>query len=98
MLFVTIGTFEEENYADWLVRMLEWVLPLTVIIAAILDSILVWVYMKYAHPWKGILADEKENPWKDILAEEKENNSKQPKKKQKKSKLSLRRNIPDDFM
>ena len=54
--------------------------------------------MKYAHPWKGILADEKENPWKDILAEEKGNNSKQPKKKQKKSKLSLRRNIPDDFM
>ena len=53
--------------------MLEWVLPLTVIIAAILDSILVWVYMKYAHPWKGILADEKENPWKDILAEEKGN-------------------------
>ena len=35
--------------------MLSWVLPLIVIIGSLVDTILVVVYMKLAHPWKDIL-------------------------------------------
>ena len=36
------------------------VLPLTISIAAVVDMLLAVVYMKFTHPWKGLLAkDEK---------------------------------------
>ena len=55
-LFVDlIGTFEEENTAYILVSWLLWVLPMTVTIAALMDAILVYCFMKWFHPWAGIL-------------------------------------------
>ena len=55
LLSGAIGTFEEENTAYLLVSWLLWVLPMTVTIAALMDAILVYGYMKWAHPWAGIL-------------------------------------------
>ena len=37
---------------------LRWILPLVIFLGAILDSILVSIYMNYAHPWLGILKPE----------------------------------------
>ena len=44
-----------------MVTTLSWILPLTVILCAMLDALLVWVYMKFAHPWKDILFDQEED-------------------------------------
>ena len=57
-----IGTFEEEKQAYWVVTLLMWLLPTIVLVGAAIDAILVVVYLKYAHPWKGILAKEKTGP------------------------------------
>ena len=35
--------------------MLSWILPLIVIIGCLVDTMLVVVFMKLAHPWKDIL-------------------------------------------
>ena len=35
--------------------MLSWILPLIVMIGSLVDTILVVVYMRLAHPWKDIL-------------------------------------------
>ena len=35
--------------------MLSWILPLIVIIGSLVDTILVVVFMRLAHPWKDIL-------------------------------------------
>ena len=51
-----IGTFPEEDEAYWRVTTLMWALPLTVTLAALFDFFCVIVYMKYGHPWKGILS------------------------------------------
>jgi hypothetical protein len=37
------------------VNKLSWILPLTIICAAIVDVFLVYIYMRFAHPWKKIL-------------------------------------------
>ena len=55
-----IGTFPEEDYAYWLATMLTWVLPLSLLIATIIDATIIYVYMRYAHPWKGILTNGEE--------------------------------------
>ena len=60
LLSGAIGTFKEENEAYHLASWLLWVLPMTVTIAALMDAILVYGYMKWAHPWGGILADNEE--------------------------------------
>ena len=57
-----IGTFEEEKQAYWIVTLLMWLLPTIVVAGAAIDAIFVIVYMKYAHPWKGILDEEKTGP------------------------------------
>ena len=57
-----IGTFEEEKQAYWIVTLLMWLLPTIVVAGAAIDAMLVIVYMKYAHPWKGILAKEQTGP------------------------------------
>merc|ERR1711974_161142 len=47
--------FPEEDHAYWLVTTLMWALPLTIFLAAIVDIGFVYIYMKKAHPWSGIL-------------------------------------------
>ena len=61
LLLITIGTFKEENSAYQKVNFLSWALPLTILIHAIVDALIAYVYMKYAHPWRGILADNGNN-------------------------------------
>ena len=67
-----------------MVTTLSWILPTTVIVSAMLDTLLVWIYMKLAHPWKDILFGQEEGEKK--------------KMKYYKSKTSIRKHIPDDFM
>ena len=50
-----IGVFPEEEYAYWMVNKLSWVLPLTIVSGAVIDAFLVYIYMRFAHPWKDIL-------------------------------------------
>ena len=45
----------EEEYAYWLVNTLSWIVPLMIVLGAIVDVLLVYVYMRFAHPWKDIL-------------------------------------------
>ena len=47
--------FPEEEQAYDRISMLSWLLPLTAIIGSLIDTILVVVFMKLAHPWKDIL-------------------------------------------
>jgi len=63
--------FPEEEHAYWLVNLLIWVLPLTLFIAAVGDMLFAVIYMKYTHPWKGLLAkDEKKEKSDDAEASE----------------------------
>jgi len=55
-----IGSFEEEKNAFDLMSRLIWQLPLFMVITALLDLLLVLVYMKLLHPWRAILEDEPE--------------------------------------
>ena len=50
-----IGVFDEEEEAYHRVIMLAWILPMVVLLGALLDNILVYAYMRYAHPWSQIL-------------------------------------------
>ena len=50
-----IGVFPEEKQAYETISMLSWILPLIVIIGCLVDTVLVVVYMRLAHPWKDIL-------------------------------------------
>ena len=55
LLQKAIGVFPEEVQAYEKISMLSWLLPLTAIIGSLMDTILVVVFMKLAHPWKDIL-------------------------------------------
>ena len=66
-----------------MVKTLSWVLPLAIFIAAVMDVMFVWIFMRHAHPWKGILTDEKENEEKRL------------KNRRNKAKHFMRRHIPD---
>ena len=57
MLLGTIGTFPEEDQAFQFVTKLSWAIPLTLLIGSILDAFFVVIFMKFAHPWKGILEE-----------------------------------------
>ena len=60
LLLVTIGgVFDEEEYAYWLVTEFSWILPTIVFCGGLVDIFLIWCYMKFAHPWKDILSQEK---------------------------------------
>jgi len=61
LLLSALGyVFPEEEHAYWLVNLLIWILPTTISIAAVVDMLFAVIYMKFAHPWKGLLAkDEK---------------------------------------
>ena len=56
-----IGVFPEEEQAYEKISMLSWLLPLTAIIGSLVDTILVVVFMKLAHPWKDILFGQMKN-------------------------------------
>ena len=55
LLLSSIGTFPEEDAAYTLVNLLLWLLPTVVAIHALVDATLVFIYLKFAHPWVGIL-------------------------------------------
>ena len=55
LLQKVIGVFPEEEQAYEKISMLSWLLPLTAIIGSLIDTLLVVVFMKLAHPWKDIL-------------------------------------------
>jgi hydrogenase-4 membrane subunit HyfE len=55
LLKKVIGVFPEEEKAYETICLLSWILPLIAIIGSLLDTILVVVFMKLAHPWKDIL-------------------------------------------
>ena len=50
-----IGVFPEEKQAYETISILSWILPLIAFIGFLMDTILVVVYMRLAHPWKDIL-------------------------------------------
>merc|ERR1719507_762437 len=54
-----IGTFAKEDEAFDLLTRLSWQLPIFVITSALLDLVLAFVYLKWLHPWKIILQEEK---------------------------------------
>ena len=53
-----IGVFPEEELAYRTVKILSWILPSIIITSALLDIILVFIYMRIGHPWKYILSNE----------------------------------------
>ena len=58
-----IGTFPEEDDAFALAMMSVWLLPLLLLIATIIDAMFIFIYMKYAHPWKAILKKVERATW-----------------------------------
>ena len=56
-----IGTFAKEDEAFDLLNRLSWQLPIFVIVSAILDLVLAFVYLKWLHPWKIILQEVSSN-------------------------------------
>ena len=55
-----IGVFHQEKEALALVIKLYWVMPLVVLLSALADLVLVWLYERLGHPWKDIRAKETE--------------------------------------
>ena len=56
MVLSTIGAFEEEQKALDLMSRLTWQMPLFMAVTALIDLLLVLVYMIWL-PWRGILED-----------------------------------------
>ena len=52
------GSFDEEEHAYRLVTKLSWILPIIVVCGGVLDMIVIFSYMRFAHPWKDILYGE----------------------------------------
>ena len=75
MLEAAIGVFPEEDQAYLLVTTLSWIFPLVIIVASVVDMLLVIIYMRFAHPWKGILFSKEviENEEEDIVVKEQVN-------------------------
>ena len=48
---------EDEQKAFDLMSRLIWQLPLFMVVTALIDLLLVLVYMNWLHPWRGILED-----------------------------------------
>ena len=60
MLKMTIGTFPEEDKAYNLVTILMWALPLSLVIASMLELGLFLLFNGRMHPWKDILNNDTE--------------------------------------
>ena len=41
-----------------MVNSLSWILPLAIVIGSLVDTVLVYVYMRWFHQWKDILSSE----------------------------------------
>ena len=41
-----------------MVNSLSWILPLAIVMGSLVDTVLVYVYMRYVHQWKDILSSE----------------------------------------
>ena len=94
LLLDTLGyVFPEEEQSYLLITLLMWVLPTTLAIAAVVDAFLAFIYMKYAHPWKGILEDPAP---REVIQEA----FPVPSSSMKKFKVSPKKvfSVPDDFM
>ena len=52
-----IGVFPEEEKAFTLVSLLMWLLPTTVVLGALLDFALFYLFSTKFHPWAGILSE-----------------------------------------
>ena len=50
-----IGCFPEEEHSYLLAKKLIYGLPVAITVAAVIDTILVIVYMKWIHPWCGLI-------------------------------------------
>ena len=77
LLEAAIGVFPEEDQAYLLVTTLSWIFPLVIVIASIVDMLLVVIYMRFAHPWKGILFLEEviENEQEEVVVKEEDVNA-----------------------
>ena len=62
LLLGAIGVFKEEEHAYQLVEEFSWILPIVILCGGLVDILLIVLYMKFAHPWKGILS--KDQAWK----------------------------------
>ena len=52
--------FPEEEKAKEVLDYLSWVAPLVMFLASLADLGLVFLYQKFFHPWKRILAEDNE--------------------------------------
>ena len=57
-LLANIGTFPEEREGFARIMFLSWILPSIVLATTLIDLILVFLYMRFLHPWRCILDDE----------------------------------------
>ena len=76
-----------------MMTLLMWLLPTILAIAAVVDALLAFIYMKYVHQWRGIL----ENPApRKVIPEA----YPIPSSSMKKLKVSPKKvfSVPDDFM
>merc|ERR1719458_1021158 len=62
LIEVEMVVFKEETEALELLVMLSWAMPLMVVSTSFLDTLLMVLYQKWLHPWRKILAKEKETP------------------------------------
>ena len=49
-----LNVFKEETEALELLTLLSWAMPLMVYSTSLLDILLMVVYQKWLHPWRGI--------------------------------------------
>ena len=74
-----IGVFPEEEEAFTLVSLLMWLLPTIVILGALLDFALFYLFSTKFHPWAGILSE--------LVEEVEENEDKEKDAENQKSKV-----------
>ena len=74
-----IGVFPEEEAAFTLVSLLMWFLPTIVILGALLDFALFYLFSTKFHPWAGILSE--------LVGEVEENEDKEKDAENQKSKV-----------
>merc|ERR1712010_257970 len=60
IMCAALTVFKEETEALELLTMLSWAMPLMVVSTSFLDTLLMVLYQKWLHPWRRILAKEKE--------------------------------------
>ena len=53
------GVYDEEEHAYHLATEFSWILPTIILCGGLIDLILIVLYMKFTHPWKEILCEDK---------------------------------------